>query len=137
MRVTVSRTVIGRIRVTLADTAEQAWQEVRSNRGDDAEAERVAEDLSARAAELLDVAHRGDHRGRTLGDLAAKGGEPSPAGQAVDEPCAKRSLEFSHLHRECRLGHAERRRGTTEMAVGGQCIEVTELAKRKHRDKKV
>ena len=126
-----------RVGIALADAAEQARQEIRSDRRDDAETERMAEDLPARAAELLDIAHRGDDAGRTGGDLAAKGGEPGAAGQTVDQPRPERPFEFPDLDRKRRLSDAKCRRGPAEMTVCRQCVEVTELPKGEHRDKEI
>ena len=67
-------------------------------------------------------------------DFAPDIGQHHVARPPLHHGDAEGAFQIADLHRQRRLGHGAGLGGAAEMAVFGQCREITKLSKRDHAD---
>ena len=107
-------------------------QQIRRERGNDAERQPSLQQAAAMAGEIDEVARGREHVFAAAGDFAPDIGQHHLARPPLDHGDAEFPLEVADLHRQRRLGHRTGLGGAAEMAVPGQRREITKLSKRDH-----
>ena len=86
------------------------------------------------AGEIDQIARRRQHVLAAAGDFAPDIGQHHLAGPPLHHSDAERALEIADLHRQSGLGYGTGLGSAAEMAVLGECREITELSQRDHPD---
>ncbi len=102
-------------------------QQIGRHGGDDADAQPAGQQALRGAGEIAQFVHRPQDLAHTRQELLAEHGEPHLARTPLDEPCAERVLQILHLQRQGGLRDGASIRGTAEMPVTGQRLEIAEL----------
>jgi hypothetical protein len=95
--------------------------------------QRPAQRTGAAASAIGKVARRTQHVSCPPRHVAADLGQDGCPLLALDELGLELILELAYLHRQCRLADRTFLGGTPEVAVTGQCIEISQLAQCQHR----
>ena len=133
--VIVSRTTSWSERIGAGCRRQQARQQERRDRRDDAEAQRTGQRFSAGASKIFEVADGSEDVAGARFDLAPQLRQAGAAGTALDQRPAKGRFQITQLHGQRRLGNPGQRRGAAEMTGLGQGTEIAELFEREHADK--